>query len=73
MSVWGEPPSGREQAIETLIDMEPHGSFYRAAKTLVSKDWYCCPRNNYASGKRGGVVLDDFQTQYEVFFFKNTK
>ncbi len=29
-------PSGREQAIETLIDMEPHGSFYRAARVLVS-------------------------------------
>lgn len=30
------PPSGRERAIETLIDMEPHGPFYRAARVLVS-------------------------------------
>jgi hypothetical protein len=35
--VWGESlPSGRERAIETLIDMEPQGSFYRAARVLVS-------------------------------------
>lgn len=35
--VWGETlPSGRERAIETLIDMEPQGSFYRAARVLVS-------------------------------------
>jgi hypothetical protein len=35
--VWGENlPSGRERAIETLIDMEAQGSFYRAARVLVS-------------------------------------
>jgi hypothetical protein len=28
-------PSGRERAIETLIDMEPQGSIYRAARVLV--------------------------------------
>ncbi|KAG7353154.1 HECT-domain ubiquitin-transferase [Nitzschia inconspicua] len=33
-NMWGEPPSGREQAIETLIDMDPNGSFYRASRIL---------------------------------------
>lgn len=33
-------PSGRELAIEALIDREPQGSFYRAARVVVS--WYCC-------------------------------
>jgi len=33
--VWGKTlPSGRERAIETLIDMEPQGSFYRATRVL---------------------------------------
>ncbi|CAB9500257.1 Probable E3 ubiquitin-protein ligase hulA [Seminavis robusta] len=33
--VWGEGvPSGRERAIETLIDREPQGTFYRAARVL---------------------------------------
>ena len=35
MTMLGEAPSGREMAIETLLDMEPHGSFYRAARVLV--------------------------------------
>ena len=30
------PPSGRERALETLIDMDTQGSLYRAAKALVS-------------------------------------
>jgi hypothetical protein len=35
--VWGESlPSGRERAIETLVDMKQQGPFYRAAKVLVS-------------------------------------
>ena len=29
-------PSGRERAVETLIDMEPRGPFYRASRVLVS-------------------------------------
>lgn len=29
-------PSGREEAIETLVDMDPQGSFFRAARVLVS-------------------------------------
>lgn len=29
-------PSGRERAIETLIDSEPNGAAYRAARILVS-------------------------------------
>jgi len=34
--VWGDAhPSGRERAIETLIDKEPQGAFYRAARVLV--------------------------------------
>ena len=38
--VWGKTlPSGRERAIETLIDMEPQGSFYRATRVLVSPSY----------------------------------
>jgi hypothetical protein len=34
--IWGETlPSGRERAIEALVDMDPEGSFYRAARVLV--------------------------------------
>lgn len=33
-------PSGRERAIETLIDMEPQGALYRAARVLVRETWY---------------------------------
>lgn len=29
-------PSGRERAIETLIDRDPQGSFHRATRVLVS-------------------------------------
>lgn len=33
--VWGEGiPSGRDRAIETLIDVEPHGAFHRAVRVL---------------------------------------
>eukprot|EP00934_Nitzschia_sp_Nitz4_P003657 Nitzschia sp. Nitz4//scaffold7_size249615//147593//154025//NITZ4_001184-RA/size249615-processed-gene-0.359-mRNA-1//-1//CDS//3329558463//3647//frame0 len=33
--MWSDdPPSGREQAIETLVDMEPHGSYYRASRIM---------------------------------------
>jgi len=35
MTMWREVPSGREEAIETLVDMDPQGSFYRAARVLV--------------------------------------
>ena len=28
-------PSGREEAIETLVDMDPQGNFFRAARILV--------------------------------------
>ena len=35
MTMLREVPSGREQAIETLLDMEPQGSFYRASRVLV--------------------------------------
>jgi hypothetical protein len=28
-------PTGRERAIEALIDREPHGDFYRAARVVV--------------------------------------
>lgn len=28
-------PSGREEAIETLVDMDPQGNFFRAARVLV--------------------------------------
>jgi hypothetical protein len=31
---------GRELAIETLIDMEPEGAFYRAARVLVRTELY---------------------------------
>jgi hypothetical protein len=31
----GEPPSGREHAIETLLDTEPHSSRIRTARVLV--------------------------------------
>ena len=29
-------PSGRDHAIETLVDMDPQGNFFRAARVLVS-------------------------------------
>jgi hypothetical protein len=32
-------PNGRERAIETLIDLEPHGAFYRAARVMVRSSW----------------------------------
>jgi hypothetical protein len=35
-SSWEEMPSGREQAIETLVDMDDRGSLYRASRVLVS-------------------------------------
>ena len=35
MLLEGSLPSGRERAIETLIDMEPHGAMHRAARVLV--------------------------------------
>ena len=31
-------PTGRERAIEALIDREPFGSFYRASRVIVSFD-----------------------------------
>ena len=31
---------GREDAIETLIDMDPNGSAFRVAKTMVSIELY---------------------------------
>ena len=36
MALWSEMPSGREEAIETLVDMDPQGNFFRAARVLVS-------------------------------------
>ena len=36
MAMWREMPSGREEAIETLVDMDPQGNFFRAARVLVS-------------------------------------
>jgi hypothetical protein len=33
----GGLPSGRERAIETLIDSESQGAFYRAARVLVRR------------------------------------
>ena len=36
MVMWKEMPSGREEAIETLVDMDPQGNFYRAARVWVS-------------------------------------
>ena len=45
--VWGENlPSGRERAIETLIDMEPQGSICRAAPVLVSSIFFQCSRKS---------------------------
>jgi hypothetical protein len=42
MTMLREVPSGREQAIETLLDMEPQGSFYRASRVLVrDRDHRC--------------------------------
>lgn len=35
MAMWKEMPSGREEAIETLVDMDPQGNFFRAARVLV--------------------------------------
>lgn len=35
-------PSGRERAIETLIDSEPNGACYRAARILVSLNLSLC-------------------------------
>ena len=35
MSLWREMSPGREEAIETLVDMD-QGDFYRAARVLVS-------------------------------------
>jgi hypothetical protein len=32
---------GRERAIETLLDREPNGNFYRAARVLVSEVKEC--------------------------------
>jgi len=37
MVLEGTLPSGREKAIETLIDMEPQGAYYRAARVVVSQ------------------------------------
>jgi hypothetical protein len=34
MAMWREMPSGREEAIETLVDMDPQGNFFRAARVL---------------------------------------
>lgn len=33
-------PSGRERAIEALIDREPQGSYYRAARVVVSQRYF---------------------------------
>ena len=30
-------PTGRERAIEALIDREPHGDYYRAARVVVRR------------------------------------
>jgi hypothetical protein len=34
-------PTGRERAIETLIDREPQGNFYRASRVVVRTVLYC--------------------------------
>ena len=36
--------TGRERAIEALIDREPQGDFYRFARVVVSGDGECCLR-----------------------------
>jgi hypothetical protein len=36
MVLWNsQGPTGRERAIESLIDREPHGNYYRAARVVV--------------------------------------
>jgi hypothetical protein len=41
MAMWKEMPSGREEAIETLVDMDPQGNFFRAARVLVRLSVAC--------------------------------
>jgi hypothetical protein len=39
MVLWNsQGPTGRERAIESLIDREPHGNYYRAARVVVSSE-----------------------------------
>jgi hypothetical protein len=44
-------PSGREEAIETLVDMDPEGNFFRAARVLVrfSRLLFCGSRSDLLS------------------------
>ena len=56
--MWGETlPSGRERAIETLVDMEPHGPFYRAARVLVRCSLDECVNGYVSPGSQFNVLL----------------
>lgn len=53
-------PSGREEAIETLVDMDPQGNFFRAARVLVS---FPFPFEK--------EILDNIQLRFDIVFNLN--
>ena len=62
MVLEGSLPSGRERAIETLIDMEPQGAFYRAARVLVRLGRRHCSRRHF---------IDIFTVCTNILFFSS--